>query len=1710
MKKVKIDTRTFIFKDTHNAPSMPVIKQVFGQLPKNDIPVEFETKKQYATEYALAQQKPNKKFSKKQVNEFVHQEVKRMKPVVSRYTTNHNKFAKPKIVIFTDKPISKTKLLQEATHETAHVLYEQQPKLRKVWRNKTNPNTSPTEYGTTNSSEDFAESYTLAKLGKGNITNDYTSLNEVEKRLAIINGDVTSENLSVLGRLTDQSTVAKYNEFDSPMINLKRKIAKQQDLKKTRENIEAEYHSSGYHKKLTQQQDKKNSDYVPISQQEAESIASEHENIFDNMSDEEISEMLQNQTDMMQSLPEQEQWKVLKQQEYIMQQLSTEQKMRIRKAMSEKLANKPIEFKPTGVMKRYMKGERPESEMFAFSDKQWQESLDRDLRNKLYNQTVDLTAAAGARRDYKKYLKTPDAVIIPDEIAQRQQEYKLKNIKNTLITVPLSETNLEAPPEYQSVFEANKLTNTPIKIASDKAIAEAKPVISDATKIHIISDNTAQNNVVTDLIKNKGIEIANPEETRAIEQVVKETPEVLDELQLEKVDLAKVKSTQSALQSSNLLYQPIARPEEDIKYFMSDITKEPINIAPPELRNIPYNIPYSKQEALRAYAESQEDLEHSKSPDYSKEKMTDEALSATLQKKNKVENLLNPNYISDYKTPKYSDTASMRKTRAKQVTENYDLFKKYLKEKDIQDYYKKYNKENASDGYVTNTPQEQKTQEIFEEVLNRNMVKEIPAKIPAIIKSTPASSISNEIVTSLARENRGHKISGRFLPSEKQDLFAEEYLKHKEQENKPIDLKILPEKYLTEEMILANAENRGMTLYHVPMKLRTPTVTQKFIDLKKVRLSTIPKEQLTPELAEKLIVSNKGTISDLPVKMQEDNPELIKRLIIDDPHSIRKVTKTAINHDLVKTAIQNINYMMQGHLNNVPDEIINDHEILEEFQRGFDEKRMSYEALPNVLKNEKNTMIAIARRNLNNIKDVPQHLITNPEINQLFKKVYQESLTFDEFKNLPKEYQTKELTDIVFFNLKYKDIQKVPENMQSNILKERLVASSFIEDLPNIPEQYKIPYLMKRIVKNTVDRTSDYDDDEDDDTKTSEYFKQFLSEKEMQEYVFPFIKQRKLKLNYNLSDQYYNEPTKNLLLKIEEEALQKGLDIPNTKNYTILRSLNYVPNNYNLSNLNTYMQKQDKETLTYDEVKQTSLINKQEIKQIFNRSGGKPISVIDIEKYDNELIKQGEQKVKEEIFSHNYGYGARREQFVYEISAPPNQFNDLKKEITNDDQKVRDYKNYSGHPRSFYNDAVPLSWIRAVPENQDTVKVIEIQSDLDSIGIPKKELINIEKRNLQEFIKYIRNYTPYKKIQLAPYQGEQFLPEVYQYMPSRLGFKKNEKGQIIKDLTSSDMQRKTPEHLRKYQSERYFAIKELNRQKNLSPDELINEITQEMQQEDENKIMLKKIDEADKNLDNVEGITKEQKRIVRELFSNKKQEIENYEKNKQIISKLKFRKQQLSYDTTSEPSKDETSENMGIAIFTGGKVYERDAYKTDKPEHYFQEGRIKIGLSGGHSGLEQKEKIQYEQGKVFNDPVKIRWGADLLNKENIDKASISPGKIGHDIIEVSTTSKGDFIKRIVGDKPMLNKEGKELTTSGTYNENLHAMADYMKAKGFSDDAKLRAELGNYYEDDVELGKLGQFTSYKPSGPAPDKPFEPSGPAPDKPFKPSYDTTNKRC
>jgi hypothetical protein len=166
-KKVIIDGKPVIFKSLQNTPSINTIKSAYSRIPDDKkIPVVFETKTQYLNEYIKNQEKKKRiDFTPSQEKQYKKTELRDMKNIISRYTTNHNPYIDRRVVFFTDKKIPKAQFEKSVMHEYGHELWEKNPRIRKNW-SAVNKNTSPTPYGRTDRQEDFAESFMLHSEGR--------------------------------------------------------------------------------------------------------------------------------------------------------------------------------------------------------------------------------------------------------------------------------------------------------------------------------------------------------------------------------------------------------------------------------------------------------------------------------------------------------------------------------------------------------------------------------------------------------------------------------------------------------------------------------------------------------------------------------------------------------------------------------------------------------------------------------------------------------------------------------------------------------------------------------------------------------------------------------------------------------------------------------------------------------------------------------------------------------------------------------------------------------------------------------------------------------------------------------------------------------------------------------------------------------------------------------------------------------------------------------------------------------------------------------------------------------------------------------------------------------------------------------------------------------------------------------------------------------
>jgi len=179
-------------------PPMGFIDRVYKKINDDrNVPIVFQTRKQYLQEYIKNQEKlKNIDYPKKQETRYINQELPKLKNVSSRFTTYHNPYIEPRVVFFNGSPINKKQFKNNVYHEYGHELYERNKKLRNNWNN-INPKNSPTYYGKTDKEEDFAESLASWKNDK-NI--QIMNKKNIKKRFKLfkkfgIKGDKDSVNM---------------------------------------------------------------------------------------------------------------------------------------------------------------------------------------------------------------------------------------------------------------------------------------------------------------------------------------------------------------------------------------------------------------------------------------------------------------------------------------------------------------------------------------------------------------------------------------------------------------------------------------------------------------------------------------------------------------------------------------------------------------------------------------------------------------------------------------------------------------------------------------------------------------------------------------------------------------------------------------------------------------------------------------------------------------------------------------------------------------------------------------------------------------------------------------------------------------------------------------------------------------------------------------------------------------------------------------------------------------------------------------------------------------------------------------------------------------------------------------------------------------------------------------------------------------------------
>ena len=101
----KADGKNVIRMSNHNYPKPKLLNEIYKKLPDDkSVPVVLETRKQYLQEYIKNQEKKRKiDFSPEEEKEYIEEEHEKLKDVDARFTTYHNKYMEPRVVIFPQK-----------------------------------------------------------------------------------------------------------------------------------------------------------------------------------------------------------------------------------------------------------------------------------------------------------------------------------------------------------------------------------------------------------------------------------------------------------------------------------------------------------------------------------------------------------------------------------------------------------------------------------------------------------------------------------------------------------------------------------------------------------------------------------------------------------------------------------------------------------------------------------------------------------------------------------------------------------------------------------------------------------------------------------------------------------------------------------------------------------------------------------------------------------------------------------------------------------------------------------------------------------------------------------------------------------------------------------------------------------------------------------------------------------------------------------------------------------------------------------------------------------------------------------------------------------------------------------------------------------------------------------------------------------------------
>ena len=170
-------------------PSVSALNNIYKKIPDDrKVPIVMESRRKYLEEYVSNQERlKHTKFTSQQKQQYMNEEMEKLKPVTARFTTYHNPWIPVRVVLFPGKK-KKDILEGDIIHEFGHEVQETHPGLWKKWKHTISPKTSPTLYGTTKKDEDFAESYVYYYNKKLQpITNPKTNNEALNKRLNLFN-----------------------------------------------------------------------------------------------------------------------------------------------------------------------------------------------------------------------------------------------------------------------------------------------------------------------------------------------------------------------------------------------------------------------------------------------------------------------------------------------------------------------------------------------------------------------------------------------------------------------------------------------------------------------------------------------------------------------------------------------------------------------------------------------------------------------------------------------------------------------------------------------------------------------------------------------------------------------------------------------------------------------------------------------------------------------------------------------------------------------------------------------------------------------------------------------------------------------------------------------------------------------------------------------------------------------------------------------------------------------------------------------------------------------------------------------------------------------------------------------------------------------------------------------------------------------------------